>query len=75
MSGPCFVCGKPNSPFGFGWPGPRSEKPKGKRGYLWACGDHREEGRERQRDATAGPFGRRRKENSTPSPNQKGPTE
>lgn len=73
MSGPCFVCGKPNSPFGFGWPGPRSEKPKGKRGYLWACADHRKEGEERRRKAIGGRLSQRPDDISTT--NQKGPTE
>lgn len=73
MSGPCFVCGKPNSQFGFGLPGPRSEKPKGKRGYLWACADHRKEGEERRRKAIGGRLSQRPDDISTT--NQKGPTE
>lgn len=73
MSGPCFVCGKPHSPFGFGLPGPRSEKPKGKRGYLWACADHRKEGEERRRKAIGGRLSQRPDDISTT--NQKGPTE
>lgn len=76
MSGPCFVCGKPNSPFGYGWPGLRRDKPEGKRGYLWTCGEHREDG-ERRRDAAIGdPFGRKRPQSTTPTKHeQKGPTD
>jgi|GEM_PF-3000926 len=47
----CFVCGSPGAPFGFGWPGPRSQKPTSKRGYLRTCADHRAAGEQRRRDA------------------------
>ena len=57
MSGPCFVCGRPHSPFGYGLPGPRSEKPKGKRGYLWACAEHREDAEKRRNKALGIGFG------------------
>lgn len=50
MGGPCIVCRAPNSGFGFRWPGPRKDIPDGKRGYLWACAEHREDAA-RRRDA------------------------
>ncbi|WP_412506190.1 hypothetical protein [Roseovarius sp. SYSU LYC5161] len=57
MAGPCFVCGTPVAPFGFGWPGPARDKPKGKRGYLWACFEHRPDGERRREAAIAAYFG------------------
>jgi hypothetical protein len=64
MAGPCFVCGTLVAPFGFGWPGFPSDKPKGKRGYLWACSEHRQEGERRRTAAIAAAYGR-----SAPSTN------
>lgn len=58
MAGPCFVCGNPAAPFGFGWPGFPRDKPKGKRGYLWACSEHRPDGERRRQAAIAAYFGR-----------------
>lgn len=58
MAGSCFVCGNPVAPFGFGWPGFHSEKPKGKRGYVWTCSEHREVGEKRQQNAIAASYGR-----------------
>lgn len=72
MSGPCFVCGRPHAPFGFGLPGLRSDKPEGKRGYLWACAEHRADGEERRRQATGSLFGRSPDQNPTPTSSQKG---
>jgi hypothetical protein len=46
----CAICGAPAS-FGYGLPGLRSEKPEGKRGYLWTCADHRGEGEARRAKA------------------------
>lgn len=56
MAGKCFVCGAPHSPFGFGLAGLRRDKPQGKRGYLWACRDHRADGERRQTQAVAVSF-------------------
>lgn len=35
----CFFCKDPIAPFGYRKPGPYSQQAK--RGYLWACADHR----------------------------------
>ena len=35
----CFFCQAPVAPFGYRKPGPYSQQAK--RGYLWACADHR----------------------------------
>jgi hypothetical protein len=59
MAGPCFVCGDPVAPFGFGWPGFERDKPKGKRGYLWTCADHRKDGDQRREAAIAAHYGRK----------------
>lgn len=51
----CFHknCGNP-APYGYGWPGHRSDKPAGKHGYLWACSEHREAAKARQQAAVRG---------------------
>lgn len=33
----CAVCGARPAPFGFGFPGFRRDRPKGRGGYAWAC--------------------------------------
>lgn len=65
MSGPCIVCRAPNSGFGFRWPGPRKDIPDGKRGYLWACAEHREDGERRMRAAIDRHLGRAPKDQPT----------
>lgn len=70
MPGPCFVCGNPVAPFGFGWPGFHSDKPKGKRGYLWTCSEHRQEGERRREDGVAAYYGRAKPEPKTPTPTE-----
>lgn len=73
MSGKCIVCGADSAMFGFRWPGPRSDIPKGKNGYIWACADHREEGERRMRAAIDRHFGRTLKDQPTTTNNkQKG---
>lgn len=57
MAGHCFVCGNPVAPFGFGWPGFYRDKPKGKRGYLWTCSEHRADGERRREAAIAAYYG------------------
>jgi len=78
MAGPCFVCKDPVAPFGFGWPGFEREKPKGKRGYLWTCSDHRPDGERRREDGIAAYYGRLKPETEitlTTNEKQKGPQE
>ena len=48
----CAICGAANAQFGFRLPGRLADLPTGKRGYLWACPDHREQALARQRAAT-----------------------
>ena len=36
----CFFCQEPIAPYGYRKPGPYSQQTK--RGYLWACADHRD---------------------------------
>ncbi|CUH60263.1 hypothetical protein THS5294_01552 [Thalassobacter stenotrophicus] len=69
MTSQCFVCGNPVAPFGFGWPGPRSQKPTDKCGYLRTCGEHRPAGEQRRLDAIAKAYGR-----PTPSKQETTPT-
>lgn len=78
MAGPCLVCGDPVSAFGFGWPGFERDKPKGKRGYIWACADHRPEGERRREEGIKAYDGRPKSDTEiTPTTNQeeKGPQE
>lgn len=77
MAGPCFVCGNPVAPFGFGWPGFHRDKPKEKRGYLWACSDHRQDGERRREAAISAHFGRAKPDpETTPATEaEKGPQE
>lgn len=49
--GPCRLCGQPGC-FGFGEPGPRSDRRK--HGKVWACTEHRAEV-EREWQAVFGP--------------------
>ena len=65
MAGPCFVCGNLVAPFGFGWPGFHRDKPKGKRGYLWACSNHRQGGERRREAAISAHFGRAKSDPET----------
>ena len=58
MAGPCFVCNAAIAPFGYGWPGFERNKPKGKRGHLWTCADHRDVGERRLQAAIATFYGR-----------------
>lgn len=46
----CPYCGKP-APYGYGLRGYTSEKPEGKRGYLWVCKDHMDEAEARMKQA------------------------
>lgn len=46
--GPCFVCGTSGA-FGYRLPGLLSAQ--NRRGYLWACAQHRGEAEARRRDA------------------------
>jgi len=39
---PCHFCGAALAPYGYGLPGLRSDKPEGRRGYVWVCADHRD---------------------------------
>lgn len=45
MTGPydhaCHICGVPDAPFDFGWPGPRKDHPHEE--ILWGCGPPRQE--------------------------------
>jgi hypothetical protein len=78
MAGPCFVCSDPVAPFGFGWPSSFRDTPKGKRGYLWACSDHRPEGERRREEGIMAYRGRPKPEieiNPTTTQEEKGPQE
>lgn len=76
MAGQCFVCGNPVAPFGFGWPGFHRDKPKGKRGYLWTCSEHRPDGERRREAAIASYYGRGATTPDQPPTNpEKGPQE
>ena len=46
----CFKCDN-YGPYGFRLRGPYSELTKGKRGYLWACAEHRKDARARKERA------------------------
>ncbi|TFL16402.1 hypothetical protein [Jannaschia formosa] len=48
--GPCRICAAPWSPYGYRLPGPLSARRR--RGYVWACPDHRAEVEALQRQAT-----------------------
>lgn len=48
----CTICGVANAQYGFRLPGRLNDLPKSKRGYLWACPDHREQALARQTAAT-----------------------
>lgn len=48
----CAICGAANAQYGYRLPGRLADLPKGKRGYLWACKDHREQAQARQQAAT-----------------------
>ena len=49
MTHQCFHTDCPNpAPYGYGLPGLHSDKPKGKRGYLYACAEHRDEAEQRR---------------------------
>lgn len=43
----CGICGARPAPFGFRLPGLRSALPASRRGYLWACADHRDAAEDR----------------------------
>ena len=61
-----------------GWPGSFRDKPKGKRGYLWTCSDHRPDGERRREDGIAAYYGRLKPETEitlTTNEKQKGPQE
>jgi hypothetical protein len=77
MAGPCFVCGSTIAPFGFGWPGFEREKPKGKRGQLWACSQHRGDAERRRENAIAAYHGRPlpHPQATTPTDQEEGSTE
>jgi hypothetical protein len=77
MSAPCFVCGDPVAPFGFGWPGFARDKPKGKRGYLWTCSKHRPDGESRREERVEACYGHAKpKPDITPTTAaEKGPQE
>ena len=76
MAGQCFVCGNPVAPFGFGWPGFYRDKPKGKRGYLWTCFEHRADGERRREAAISAYYGRGTTTPDHPPTNpEKGPQE
>lgn len=55
-----FYCvfASPVAPFGYGWPGFERDKPAGKRGNLWTCTDHRDDGEQRLQAAIAAFYGR-----------------
>ena len=48
----CHACGKPAA-HGYRLPGPRSQLPEGKSGYLWACNDHKSAAERRWKTATS----------------------
>lgn len=48
---PCDICGAPNAPFGFQYPGGRQAQRPGKRS-LWSCRDCRDQAQARHRKAT-----------------------
>ena len=38
MTHRCAICADPHGGcYGYGYPGPHSKKPEGKRGFLWSC--------------------------------------
>lgn len=49
---PCAICGSQDAPWGYRLPGPQSDLPEKRRGYLWACAAHRDEAARRQAAAT-----------------------
>jgi hypothetical protein len=53
MAGPCFVCDAAIAPFGYAWLGFERDEPVGKRGHLWTCTDHRDDGEQRLQAAIA----------------------
>lgn len=72
MAGPCFVCGNRVAPFGYSLPGRHRDKPKGKRGSIWACSEHRPDGERRREDGIAELRGLAApKSQSTPPPTSK----
>jgi hypothetical protein len=48
----CHLCGASMGLYGYGWPGPHSKKPQGKRGFLWACAECRPQAEARWSAAT-----------------------
>ena len=57
----CFTDGCGNrAPYGFRWPGPRSQIPHGKTGYLWSCKEHRDAAMKRRDAAVNGTGAKRR---------------
>jgi len=49
----CAICGCESAPYGYRWPGARSDAPEDKRGrYLWVCRDHIPDAEQRMARAT-----------------------
>jgi hypothetical protein len=52
---PCSICKATPAPYGYRRAGPFSALPAGKRGYLWACADHKADAEARWRSANGNP--------------------